>query len=157
MPSAKRVRQPAVRTHLGARARQVRTEHDGPWRLVRELLARGLEAVLEELEVAAAAVAALLVLDLVLHDEGLVREVDRLRERRGDGVVRGLGLGDEALVALDEGRLGLLDLPLADVAEGLAADGGLLGRLRGSPARRPLVGELLDEGGLDLRGLMCRC
>ena len=68
-------------------------------------------------------------------------------------MVRGLGLGDEALVALDEGLLGLFDGPLADVAEGLTADGGLLGRLGWRPAFRPVVGELLKEWSLDLCGL----
>ena len=55
-------------THLGARARQVRTKHDGPGGLVVELLAAGLETILKELDVATTAVAALLVLDLVLND-----------------------------------------------------------------------------------------
>jgi hypothetical protein len=73
-------------------------------------------------------------LGLVLDDERLASGVDWGGERSGDGVVGGLGLGDEALVA-DKGGAdgGLLDGPLADVREGLAADGGLLGRL----ARRP--------------------
>ena len=64
----------AVKTHLGTRARQVRAEHDCPRSLVGELLAARLEAVLKQLDVATAAVAALLVLDLVLHDKRLVRE-----------------------------------------------------------------------------------
>ena len=142
---------------LGARTCKVWTEHDDPWCGVGELLAAGLETILKELDVATTAVAALLVLDLVLDDKRLFREVDGLLEGGRDGVVRGLRLRDEAEVALDDGHRGLLYLPFTDIAESLAADGGLLGRLRGSPARRPLVGELLDEGGLDLRGLMCRC
>ena len=116
-------------TRLGARARQVRTKHDGPGSLVVELLAAGLETILKELDVATTAVAALLVLDLVLHDQGLVGELDGVLERRRDGVVCRLGLRDEALVTLDKDGLGILDLPLADVRERLAADGGLLGRL----------------------------
>lgn len=44
-------------------------------------------------------------------------------------MVGGLGLGYEALVALDDGSGGLLDLPLADVAKRLTTNGGLLGRL----------------------------
>ena len=67
-------------THLGARASQVRTKHDGPWRLVIELLSSGLETVFEELDVATTAVAALLVFDLVLDDERLVGEFDGLLE-----------------------------------------------------------------------------
>ena len=144
-------------THLRAGASHVWAKHDGPGSLVVELLAAGLETILEEFDVATTAVAALLVLDLVLDDKRLFREVDGLREWGRDGVVRGLRLRDEAEVALDDRHQGLLYLPFTDIAESLAADGGLLGRLRGSPARRPLVGELLDEGGLDLRGLMCRC
>ena len=65
-----------MQTDLGARARQIRTEHDRPRRLVRELLAARLEAVLEHLDVAAAAVAALLVLDLVLDNKGFVCQRD---------------------------------------------------------------------------------
>ena len=121
-------------TYLGARAGQVGAKHDRPRSLVGELLAARLEAVLEKLDVASAAVAAFLVLDLVLHDQGLVSELDGVLERRRDGVVCRLGLRDEALVALDKDGLGILDLPLADVRERLAADGGLLGRLRRRPA-----------------------
>ena len=61
-------------TCLGARARQVGAEHDCPRSLVGELLAARLEAVLEKLDVATAAVAAFLVLDLVLDNKRLVRE-----------------------------------------------------------------------------------
>lgn len=68
-------------------------------------------------------------------------------------MVGSLGLGDEALVALDEDFFWVLYLPLADVAEGLAADGGLLGRLGRCPAFGPVVGELLKERRLDARGL----
>ena len=114
-------------THLGARASQVRTKHDSPWSLVRELLASCLETVLEELEVATTAVAALLVLELILHNEWLVAELDGLGEGRRDGVVGSLGLRYETLVADDDGFQGLLDLPLADIAPSLATNSGLLG------------------------------
>ncbi len=136
-------------THLSARAGHVRAKHNGPRSLVVELLARSLEAVFEELEVTATAVAALLVLDLILDDKGLLGEVDGLSEGRGDGVVGSLGLGDEALVTLDGGLNGVLDLPLADVAKRLSADGSLLGRLRRRPTLGPVVSELLEEGGFD--------
>ena len=66
--------------HLGAGASQVGAKHDGPWSLVRELLASSLETVLEQLDVATTAVAALLVLDLVLDDQGLVVELDGVVE-----------------------------------------------------------------------------
>ena len=68
-------------------------------------------------------------------------------------MVRGLGLGDEAFVALNEDFGSVLDLPLADVAESLAADWGLLGSLGRCPAVRPVVGELLKEWRLDARRL----
>ena len=88
-------------TYLGARAGQVGTKHDRPRSLVVELLARSLEAVLEELDVTATAVTTLLVLDLVLDDKGHVGELDGLVEGSGDGMVGSLGLGYEALVALN--------------------------------------------------------
>ncbi len=116
-------------TYLGAGAGKIRTEHDYPRGGVRELLAAGLEAVFEELDVSTTAVAALLVLDLVLHDERLRLEVDRLAEWGRDSMMSGLGLGYETFVACDNRDRGLLDLPLADIAECLAANGGLLGRL----------------------------
>lgn len=136
-------------THLGAGAGHVRAKHDGPGSLVVKLLARSLEAVLEELEVTATAIAALLVLDLILNNKRLFGEVDGLSEGRRDGVVGSLGLGNEALVTLNGGLDGVLDLPLADVAERLGANGGLLGRLGGRPPLGPVVSELLKEGGLD--------
>ena len=60
-----------------------------------------MEAVLEELDITTTAVTALLVLDLVLDDKGLVGKLDRLSEGGRDGMVGSLGLGYEALVALD--------------------------------------------------------
>ena len=136
-------------THLRAGASHVRAKHDGPGSLVVELLTRGLEAVLEQLQVATTAVAALLVLDLILDDQGLVRELNGLGEGGGDGVVGSLGLGDKTLVAQD-GRLGgFLDLPLANIAERLGTDRSLLGGLRGCPPLGPVVSELFEEGSLD--------
>ena len=140
-------------THLGARARQIGTEHDRPRGIVRELLSGGLETVLEKLDVATTAVAALLVLDFVLNNEGLVREADGLGERSRDGMVCRLGFRNEALVAVDEDWLRVFNRPLADVAERLAANRGLLGGLRRRPARGPVVSELLEERRLDLGGL----
>ena len=140
-------------THLGARAGLVGAKHDRPWGLVIELLAGGLETVLKELDVSTTTVAALLVLHLVLDDERLVGELDRLLKRRGDGGVSSLGLGDEALVTRDDGSEGFLVLPLANVAERLGADGSLLGRLGGRPTVYPVVRELLNEGGFDRGGL----
>ena len=64
--------------YLGARASQIRTEHDDPRCRVRELFATRLEAVFQELDVATTAVAALLVFDLVLDNQRLGLEVDGL-------------------------------------------------------------------------------
>lgn len=141
------------KAHLRSRASQIRTEHDRPWCFVGELLSSSLESILEELHVATTTVAALLVLDLVLHDERLLREVDRFHKGRRDGVVRRLGLSNEALVTFDEDIFCVFDRPLADVAESLAADWGLLGRLRRRPAFRPVVAELFKERCLDACGL----
>ena len=68
-------------------------------------------------------------------------------------MVCSLGLGNKTLVALNEGILWILDLPLADVAEGLTANRSLLGGFRGRPALGPVLGELLEERSLDRRGL----
>lgn len=116
-------------TNLGSRASEIGPEHDHPWGGVGELLAAGLEAVLEELDVTATAVTALLVLDFVLNNERLGLEVDGLGEGGRDGVVGSLALRYETLVAVDDRNGGVLDLPFADIAEGFAADRGLLGRL----------------------------
>lgn len=69
-------------------------------------------------------------------------------------MVSSLALGDEALVTLDNRGDGILDLPLADIRESLAADRSLLGRLGRCPTFRPVVGELLNEVCLDSGGLV---
>ncbi len=143
-------------TYLRARAGQVGTKHDGPRSLVIELLAGSLEAVLEQLQVTTTAVTALLILDFVLNDERLLTEADRLGEGGGDGVVGSLGLGYETLVALNGGLDGVFDLPLANIAECLTADGGLLGGLGRRPPLGPIVRELFEEGGLDRSRLYAR-
>ena len=138
-----------MKLYLRPRASQIRTEHDRPRGIVRELLSGGLETVLEKLDVATTAVAALLVLDLVLDNERLLGEVDGVVEGSGDGVVGSLSLCYETLVAFKDGLEGILDFPLADIAGSLGADWGLLGRLGGRPTLSPVVRELLDEGSLD--------
>ena len=65
-------------------------------------------------------------------------------------MVGSLGLGYEALVALNEGLEGVLYFPLADIAERLATDRSLLCCLGGSPPFGPALGELLEERCLDL-------
>lgn len=42
-------------------------------------------------------------------------------------MVSSLGLCDQTLLALDDGGDGFFDFPLANITEGLATDGGLLG------------------------------
>jgi hypothetical protein len=68
-------------------------------------------------------------------------------------VVGRLGLGNETLLALDDGVNGLLNGPLAYVAEGLTTNGRLLRRLRWCPSLCPVGCELFEEVGLDGRGL----
>ena len=86
-------------------------------------------AVLKELEVPTTTVSALLILDLVLHDERFFREVEGFSERGRNGMVGGLGLCDQPEVAFDDRRRGLLYGPLANVAESLAPNRRLLRRL----------------------------
>jgi hypothetical protein len=62
-------------------------------------------------------------------------------------------LSHKTSVAFNDGDGRILDLPLANVAEGLTADGSLLGCFRGCPAFSPVVRELLDEVGLESSGL----
>lgn len=148
--SRKKTRQ----AHLGARAGQVLAEHDNPRSLVRELLALVGIALLEELDVSTSAVAALLELGLVLHNERLASGVKRGRKRGRDSVVGSLGFGDQALVANNGGaHRRFLDGPLADVRECLAANGGLLGCLRRSPSVLPVVRKLLHKSTFDRGGL----
>ena len=59
----------------------------------------------------------------------------------------------ETLVAFNDGDFGVFVLPLADVAERFAANGGLLSGLGRCPAVSPVVGELFEEGSLDRGGL----
>lgn len=134
-------------------AGQVGTKHNHPRSRVREFLPTRLEAILEQLDVTTTAVSALLVLHFILNHEGLFLEVDRGCKRGRDGVVRSLGLCNETLLANDERRLRVLDLPFADVGKGLAAHRSLFGSLRRRPAFGPVVGELLDEWGGDFRDL----
>ena len=89
-------------TNLCARASEIRTEHDDPGSLVRKLFSTSLEAILEQFEVSATAVATFLVFDLILNDERLVRNVDGLLERGRYGVMRRDTLCDETEIALND-------------------------------------------------------
>lgn len=139
--------------YLGTRASKIRAKHDYPGCCVREFLAASLEAILEELDITTTAVTTLLVLDLVLYDEGLVGEGDGLIKWGRDSVVCSLALCNKTLVTLNDGDQRVLDFPLADVAEGLTTNGSLLGCFRGHPTFCPVIGELLNERSLDSRGL----
>ena len=86
-----------------------------------------LLVLLKKLQVGTAADQRVLGLHLILHDQGLALVVNLLGELGRDGVVSSLCLGNETLVALNKDGFGILDLPLADVTEGFAADGSLLG------------------------------
>lgn len=90
-------------------------------------------------------------LDLILDNQGLAGVVDLGGELGGDGVVSGLVLQDETLVALnalEDGRL--LNRPLAHVRPILIALCVLALSVRWSPSRLPVVGELFKEWSLDL-------
>ena len=89
-------------TNLCAGASEVRTKHDDPGSIIRELLSTSLEAILEQFEVSTTAVATFLVLDLILNDERLVRNIDGLLEGGRYGVVRGDTLCDETKIALND-------------------------------------------------------
>jgi hypothetical protein len=89
-------------TNLCAWTSEVRTKHDNPGSVVREFLSTSLEAILKEFEVATATVATLLVLDFILNDKRLVRNVNCIVERGRDGVVGCDALCDETVVALHD-------------------------------------------------------
>ena len=69
-------------------------------------------------------------------------------------MVGSFALRYETLLAFNDRNGGLFNLPLANIAEGLFAVGGLLGSLRARPTVSPIISELLNEGGLDFRRLI---
>ena len=144
-------------SNLCARASEVRTEHDDPGSLVRELLSTSLEAILEQFEVSTTAVATLLVFDLILNDERLARNVDGLVEGCRYGVVRRDTLCDETKIALNDRGGSFFDRPFANVRENFTANRSLLGGLRGSPPVFPTFCELLNKRCIDFRGLWLEC
>jgi hypothetical protein len=145
---AKREMQPHEYTNLGTRTSKIRTKHDNPRGSIREFLSAGLEAILEEFDIATSTVAALLVLNLILHNKRLVGERDGLGKGRRDGVVGCLALGHQTTLAFNDRDGRLLNFPLADVAESFTPNGGLLCCFGGCPAFSPVFRELLDEGCL---------
>lgn len=115
-----------IRTHLGSRTCEIRTEHDDPWGSVREFFSTSLEAIFKELEIATTTVTTFLIFDLVLHYERFVRKVDRFWEWCRDGVMGSLVLCDKTLVTDNDWAQRVFDFPFANVAEGLSAYGSLL-------------------------------
>lgn len=69
-------------------------------------------------------------------------------------MVGSFALRYETLLAFNDRNGGLFNLPLANIAEGLFAVGGLLGSLRARPTVGPIISELLNERGLDFRRLI---
>jgi hypothetical protein len=96
-------------TNLRAWASKVRTKHYNPRSLVVKVLPASLETILEQFDVSATTVATLLVLDLILNDKGLVRNIDSLVERSRDGMVGSDTLRNEAKVAFDDRRGGIFN------------------------------------------------
>ena len=96
-------------------------------------------------------------LDLILDNEGLILVIDFLGEFGRDSMVSGRVLDNEALVALDALVLdGLLDSPFSNVRPLLlllVGAGRVLLRVRRLPALLPVIGELLQEVGLERSGL----
>jgi len=92
-------------------------------------------------------------LDLVLDHEGLALGVDLLGKLGRNGVMGSRVLHNETSITLHslvDG--GLLDSPLTDVSPLLVALNVLLG-MRRLPPLVPALGELLEEGCLELSGL----
>lgn len=88
-----------------------------------------METIFKKFDITTTTVPAFLVLDLVLDNQRLVLEVNGLSEGSRDSVVGGFAFGNKSLVAFNDRDRWVLDLPFANVAESLAANGGLLGSL----------------------------
>lgn len=139
-------------THLGARASQIRTEHDNPGGLIVVVAIAGI-TILQQLEVSTTAVTTLLEFDLVLNDKRLASGVESSLKGSRNSMMRSLGLRHETLVTLDSVNGGLFGVPLANVGERLAAYWSLLGGFRRSPTLGPVIRELFQERRLDARRL----
>lgn len=157
--------------HLVGVAALVGTEHDHVWGRVGELILVESLVIPEELHISTAAFEAVcsrtlarlsdsvqvgvvkrtLKLDLILNDEGLALGVDLLGEFRRDGVVGSSVLDNKTLVTLHAlVDSGLLDGPLADVGPFFLRALGILLGVGRLPPLLPVVGELLEEWGLEL-------
>ena len=96
-------------------------------------------------------------LHLILDNKSLILVVNRLGELGRDSVVSGGVLDNKTLIALDTFDLErLLDRPLADVSPFLrvfVGAGHVLLRMGRLPPGLPVIGELLEEIGLNGGGL----
>lgn len=141
-------------TYLVGGTALVGAEHDHVGSCVRELLLVELLVLLEELQVGATADERVLRLDLILHNKGLALVVNLLGELGRDSVMGGRVLDNQTLVAHHTGEDGgLLDSPLANVRPVLLRLRVVLLSVRALPPGFPVIGELLQEGGLESRGL----
>lgn len=136
-------------TYLVGGTALVGAEHDHIRGGVGELLLVELLVLLEELQIGTTADQRVLRLHLVLNNESLALVVNLLGELGRDGVVGGRVLDNQTLVAHHTGEDGrLLNCPLANVSPVLLCLGVILLRIRALPPSLPVIGELLEEGGL---------
>ena len=89
--------------HAVCRTAEVRTEHQHVRSAAREVLRGGNRSVPQQLDVRAATLQAPLESHLVLHNQILLRHIDRLVEQCGDSIVRGGVLRDQRLVTVQSG------------------------------------------------------
>jgi hypothetical protein len=95
--------------------------------MVIEILSTGLETIFEQLDVSTATVTARLILHLILNNQRLVLEVDCISKRSRDRMMGSLVFCHKTQVAFDDRSCRSFDLPFADVAKSLGANGCLLG------------------------------
>jgi hypothetical protein len=113
-----------------------------------------LLVITQELHVCATALKTLLELDLILHNEGLALVVDLGGEFGRDSMMSSRILHHETLVARDAGEnLGLFNRPLSNICPVLFSLGVLLLRMGWRPSRIPIISELFEEGGFQVRRL----
>lgn len=93
-------------------------------------------------------------LDLVLNNEGLVLVVNLRGELGRDGMVSSRVLENETLITLHSlVDLGLFDGPFSNICPLLIIGRGILLGVGRLPSLLPVVGELLEEVGLESSGL----
>jgi hypothetical protein len=148
-------------SYLVGSAALVRSEHDNVRGGVRELLLVKSLVILQELHVSSTALQTIcksisihwlraksvehtLELDFVLHNKGVALVVNGLGELGRDGVMSGLVLNDQTLIALHTLQHGgLLYSPVADISPLLLSRLVILLCVRSLPSTLPIVRELL--------------